>query len=74
MEPSDDPAFTVDEVATVWPKPWPVRPGELLTAKFEDLIEQHRQRGYRLHSWQLHRLVLPEDRLNETIVAVFQRT
>lgn len=48
---------------------------DLLSRKFEHVIETNRRRGYLLHSFQLHRLYVPtpEPHISETIVAVFQR-
>ncbi len=77
--PTDDGTalFIVAEIATNWPKPWPVPTCELIGAKFEQVIEVNRERGYRLHSWSLNRLMVSTvagaEELNETIVAVFER-
>lgn len=66
--------FIVAEVSTNWPKTWPVGPNDLIAGKFEEVIEHNRRRGYRLHSFQLHRLLVDAEQMNETIVAVFERT
>lgn len=73
MNDNDSPVFIVAEVATNWPKPWPVPTSELLSAKFENVIELNRSRGYQLHSFQLHRLMVSAEELNETIIAVFKK-
>ena len=69
----DERPFIVAEVSTNWPKTWPVGPCDLIAGKFEDVIEHNRRRGYRLHSFQLHRLLVDAEQMNETIVAVFER-
>lgn len=67
------PEFIVAEVSTNWPKPWPVGPNELIAAKFEDVINVNCKRGYKLHSFQLFRLLVDVEQMNETIVAVFEK-
>jgi hypothetical protein len=44
----------------------------VLAELFEDVIDHNRQRGYRLHSFQVHRLVTRPGELNETLIAVFE--
>jgi hypothetical protein len=45
----------------------------LLAEQFEAVIEVNRRRGYRLYSFELHRLLTGPRALNETIIAVFER-
>jgi hypothetical protein len=44
-----------------------------LGERFEDAVNNNLERGYRLHSWKLHRIQPEPELLNETIVAVFER-
>jgi tmRNA-binding protein len=66
-------AFIVAEVSKSWIYGVPVSDTPLLAQSFEYVIETNRQRGYRLHSFQLHRLMVSINQLNETIIAVFER-
>ncbi len=70
---SDTP-FIVAEVSKSWIDGQPVSTTPLLAESFEFIIETNRQRGYRLHSFQLHRLMASINQMNETILAVFERT
>lgn len=45
-----------------------------VSQKFEAVINRNLERGYALHSFQLHQVRLGEDGLLETIVAVFQKS
>lgn len=45
----------------------------ILAQLFEAIIEHNRLRGYRLHSFELHRCMTRPDELNETIIAVFEQ-
>jgi hypothetical protein len=65
--------FIVAEVSTNWPKPWPVYPRDCLGGKFEEIINANLERGYRLHSFQLHQLLTSAEVMTETIVAVFEK-
>jgi len=47
---------------------------ELLCQQFERVIDFNAKRGYRLHSFQLHRCQTRLNELNETIIAVFEGT
>lgn len=78
-----DSEFIVAEVTKNWPGP-AFRPdsptGGVIANQFERAIEFNRRRGYELHSWQLHRMMVPNPdtrvhllTMNETIVAVFRR-
>lgn len=44
----------------------------MLCEQFEHVIDVNRRRGYRLHSFQLHRLRISDEQMNETIIAVFE--
>ena len=44
-----------------------------LSQLFEEVIDVNHRRGYRLLSFQLHRLMTRPNELNETIIAVFER-
>lgn len=48
--------------------------GLLISQQFEQVIDANRRRGYKLHSFQLHRMMTSGNVLNETIVAVFELT
>lgn len=65
--------FIVAEVSTNWPKAWPVPQREHLGSKFEEVIEHNRQRGYRLHSFQVSQVITAPEQMTETIIAVFQK-
>jgi hypothetical protein len=64
--------FIVAEVSKTWINGQSARPA-LLAEQFELVIETNRQRGYRLHSFQLHRMMTSLSAMNETIIAVFER-
>ena len=67
-------AFIVGEVSKSWINGQPFNDDPRVLAElFEQMIEHNRQRGYRLHSFQIHRLLVRRDELNETLVAVFER-
>lgn len=67
--------FIVAEVSKSWIDGKPVDTTfNSLADAFEYLIETNRKRGYRLHSFQVHRLMTRPDELNETLVAVFEHT
>lgn len=46
---------------------------ELIATKFERCIEHNRERGYRLQSFSLHRMMVGISQMNETIIAVFEK-
>lgn len=46
---------------------------ELLAQQFERCVNTNWTRGYYLVSWQLHRLLVRPEEMNETIIAVFKR-
>lgn len=68
--------FIVAEISKTWVNG--NSPTPLLCEQFEMVIEHNRTRGYRLHSFQLHRLIVSrysdqsDDQMNETIIAVFE--
>ena len=69
-----DEPFIVAEVSKNWRDGFEVTPGTgLLAQQFELVINRNADRGYRLHSFQLHRLMTGPNELNETIIAVFIR-
>jgi hypothetical protein len=63
--------FIVAEISKNWSCEEPAT-GPLLCQLFEDLIATNLLRGYRLHSFQLHRLLTDTGSMNETIIAVFR--
>jgi len=68
----------VAEISKNWCRPKPGEPmqpvtlGDTINTLFENVIEVNRQRGYKLHSFQIHRVMVDFDNLNETIIAVFE--
>jgi hypothetical protein len=67
--------FIVAEVSKNWIAGRELTPGSgLLAEQFERVIAHNHTRGYRLLTFQLHRLMTQPDELNETIIAVFERT
>jgi hypothetical protein len=64
--------FVVAEVSKNWPE-GEGDEGPPLSYLFEEVIEHNLRRRYRLHSFQLHRLMTGPNSLNETIIAVFER-
>lgn len=71
--------FIVAEISKTWINGEPADPSTpLLCQSFELAIEVNRLRGYRLHSFQLHALMIDraddnhDDQLVETIIAVFE--
>lgn len=63
--------FIVAEISKNWDR-HNRNDGYFLREKFEEIIAVNLDRGYRLHSFALDRLVTGPDELNETIIAVFQ--
>jgi hypothetical protein len=65
-----NPLFIVAEVSKTWVEgeqsEWSIRDG------FEGIINVNWNRGYELHSFQLHQIMAAEDQMNETIIAVFK--
>lgn len=48
------------------------RPPNLISDLFETMVNVNDSRGYDLCSWQLDRVVVNGETINETIVAVFE--
>jgi hypothetical protein len=44
----------------------------LLAQQFEIVINRNAARHYRLHSFEIHRLMVAPNEINETIIAVFE--
>jgi hypothetical protein len=66
--------FVVAEVSKNWEGNQPVvQGGQLISQSFEQIINHWDKRGYKLHSFSLHRLTTGTNFLNETIIAVFER-
>lgn len=63
--------FIVAEVSKTWPEHTSDMP-RFVSQDFESIINVNLERGYRLHSWQLHRVMVSPEVMNETIVAVFE--
>jgi hypothetical protein len=62
----------VGEVSKNWDEGTP-HDGDFLAKIFEKMIETNLLRGYKLHSFSLHRMMTRAHSMNETIIAVFQR-
>jgi hypothetical protein len=45
----------------------------LLSQLFEQLINTNWERGYQPSSWQIHRVMVSELEMSETIIAIFER-
>lgn len=71
---NDDDRFIVAEVSKNWINGLEVTPTGPLCKQFEDVILVNHRRGYRLLQFQLHRMMVDFDEMNETIIAVFERT
>lgn len=65
--------FIVAELSKNWVRNEPFVDTKLITQQFEQVINHNHERGYRLHSFTLHRLIIGDDEMNETIVAVFEK-
>jgi len=72
IPPPRNAQFVVAEISKNWIDGQSLEKG-LLAERFEAVIELNRQRGYRLQSFSLHRLMTGPNAMNETIVAVFER-
>lgn len=67
-----DQKYIVAEIS----KNWPTNPAdpEILSKKFEKVINVNLERNYVLKDWKLSRFVTDSDGgINETIIAVFER-
>lgn len=66
--------FIVAEVSKNWLNGQPFRPDTPTVSQgFGQAINLNYERGYRLHSFTLHRLMIDKEQMNETIIAVFER-
>jgi hypothetical protein len=65
--------FIVAELSKNWIDDRGVIDTPILAAQFEYVININDKRGYRLHSFQIHRHSPAPDQLNETLIAVFER-
>lgn len=66
--------FIVAEVSKTWSRgDSKIGRANLLSERFELIIEVNRQRGYRLHSFALNQLIADTDSMVETIIAVFEQ-
>ena len=66
--------YIVAEISKNWEDGTPMDGSPLTIAGlFEGLIEHNRMRGYQLYTFQLHRLMVNSQQMNETIIAVFAR-
>jgi len=73
MNPLRPLQFIVAEISKSWIDGEPFDPSTpILAVQFQEVIEVNRQRGYRLVTFQLHRLMPRPDEMNETIIAVFE--
>ena len=69
-----DEPFIVAEVSKNWRNGQEVTPGSgLIAQQLERVININAARGYRLLSFQVHRLLTGPNELNETVIAVFER-
>lgn len=67
-------AFIVAEISKNWVNGWPADGRNVpISEIFEEVLNVNHRRGYRLLSFQLHRVNPDPESLNETIVAVFER-
>lgn len=60
----------VAEISKSWVNGVPKTDTELISARFEDVIETNDRRGYRLESWKFSQVMLTPV-MSETIIAVF---
>ena len=65
--------FIVGEVSCSYINGQPVSSVAPIARSFEHLVNHNHQRGYRLVSFALHRMMTRPDELNETIIAVFTK-
>lgn len=68
--PSSESKFIVAEISKNWTPGDPI--AELLSNKFESVININNQRGYELAEWKLSQ-VCNENIFTETIIAIFQK-
>jgi hypothetical protein len=65
--------FIVAELSKNWIDGKGVIGTPILAVQFEHVLNINDERGYRLHSFQIHRHSPAPDQLNETLIAVFER-
>ena len=65
--------FIVGEVSCSYVNGLPISDVAPIARSFERLVNHNHQRGYRLVTFSLHRMMTRPDELNETIMAVFER-
>ena len=65
--------WVVAEISKNWRDGKSVAKTPLLAKQFETVIQYNHQRGYRLHSFQIHRFMPQPNLLNETLIAVFEK-
>lgn len=71
MDPQE---FIVAEISKNWINGYPADGRDApIASLFEEVLNVNGARGYRLLSFQLHRVSPDPESLNETIVAVFER-
>lgn len=63
--------FIVAEISKNWDED-EKQSKTLLSVLFQGVIQRNNDRGYKLHSWKLNRLMTTHGILNETIIAVFE--
>ena len=64
--------FIVAEVSKNWIEGRSLTRGTV-SQQFERIINNNLERGYQLHSFTLHRLMVGDNEMNETIIAVFEK-
>jgi hypothetical protein len=65
--------FIVAEISKNWMAGSPVSATGLIAQQFEAVINRNAERGYRLLSFTLDRVITAPGDMNETIIAVFER-
>jgi hypothetical protein len=64
--------FIVGEISKTWER-LEITEGDIICRQFEQMIAYNLSRGYLLHSFQLNRIMESPTRMNETLIAVFER-
>lgn len=70
---SEESRFIVAEVSKNWVEGLEAEPTGFLSQQFEHVINVNWQRGYKLVSFQVDRLLTGPAIVNETIIAVFEK-
>jgi hypothetical protein len=65
--------FIVAEISKTWVRGEPISTVPPVAQALEEIINRNFERGYRLHSFTLHRLIVTKNEMNETIIAVFEK-